>query len=1020
VDAPTSVPQLIERFHQERDYLKAASTKEHLIRKAYIDPLFSALGWDLDYSKQGPLVYREVVEEDALRVEGAMKAPDYAFRIGGQRKFFVEAKKPSVNLQDGHAAAFQVRRYGWSARLPLSILTDFEEFAVYDCRVQPDPGDQSSTARTTFMGYEEYPDRWEEIADLFSREAVLSGSLEAFEQEKPRRGTSPVDQAFLAEIDGWRELLAKEIYRKNQWVSRRDLNYAVQITIDRIVFLRICEDRGIEDYGRLEELLKAENIYKSLCQVFRNADDRYNSGLFHFREETDREESPDGLTLELEVEDKPLKRIIRRLYYPQSPYQFSVMPVEILGQVYEQFLGKVITITPRHSAVIEEKPEVRKAGGVYYTPAYIVDHIVEHTVGKLVEGKTPRQVSRLKLVDPACGSGSFLIGAYDYLLDWHRQWYVEDGPEKHRKVLYTGPGGEWRLINEEKKRILKNHIFGVDIDPQAVEVTKLSLLLKVLEGETDQTITRQLAGMQERALPDLDDNIKCGNSLIGPDFYNKTQMSFLDEEEEYRINVFPWQETFPQVFKGQSPGFDAVIGNPPYIRIQALKEFAPIEVEYYKEAYRTAARGNYDIYVAFVEKGLSLLRRGGRLGFILPHKFFNAQYGRPLRTLVSEGHYLEEVIHFGHQQVFSGASTYTCLLFLNKAGEKQFRFIKVNDLLEWRVKREAVEGNLPSEVVTPDDWNFVVGRGANLFNTLSQMSVKLGDIAHLFVGLQTDADDVFIVEERRREDGRVLCWSRATGDHHWFEDDHIKPFLKGSLNIKRYQLSNVNKRLIFPYEVLDGKSVLLGAEQYQQLHPLTWAYLELNRDRLASRNKGKMGGEWYGYVYKKNHTRFTIPKLLVPSIATGSSFAPDLDGRYYFVGSGGGGGGGYGLTLTEGSMDEYLYLLGLLNSRLMSTFVKMISTPYRGGYIALNRQYIEHLPIRTIDFTNPNDKALHDQVIALVEKMIELHQRLSAVRSPTDRNFLQRQINATDHQIDLLVYELYGLTDEEVEIVERG
>jgi type I restriction-modification system DNA methylase subunit len=359
--------------------------------------------------------------------------------------------------------------------------------------------------------------------------------------------------------------------------------------------------------------------------VFRDADDRYNSGLFHFREETDREESPDGLTLELEVEDKPLKRIIRWLYYPQSPYQFSVMPVEILGQVYEQFLGKVISITPRHSAVIEEKPEVRKAGGVYYTPAYIVDHIVEHTVGKLVEGKTPRQVSRLKVVDLSCGSGSFLIGAYDYLLDWHRQWYVEDGPEQHRNVLYAGPGGEWRLVNEEKKRILKHNIFGVDIDPQAVEVTKLSLLLKVLEGETDQSITRQLAGIQERALPDLDDNIKCGNSLIGPDFYNKTQMSFLDEEEEYRINVFPWQETFPEVFKGQSPGFDAVIGNPPYIRIQALKEFAPIEVEYYKEAYRTAARGNYDIYVAFVEKGLSLLRRGGRLGFILPHKFFNAQ-----------------------------------------------------------------------------------------------------------------------------------------------------------------------------------------------------------------------------------------------------------------------------------------------------------------------------------------------------------------------------------------------------------
>ena len=227
-----------------------------------------------------------------------------------------------------------------------------------------------------------------------------------------------------------------------------------------------------------------------------------------------------------------LKDIFKDLYYPDSPYEFSVLPADILGHIYEQFLGKVIRLTPAHRAVVEEKPEVRKAGGVYYTPTYIVDYIVKHTVGKLIEGKTPNQVSKLRVLDPACGSGSFLLGAYQRLLDWHLAWYSENEPEKHRKgrktKIFQGPGGDWRLTTAEKKRILLNNIYGVDIDLQAVEVTKLSLLLKVLEGENEETLGKNLRLFHERALPDLGQNIKCGNSLIGPNFYENRQLSLID------------------------------------------------------------------------------------------------------------------------------------------------------------------------------------------------------------------------------------------------------------------------------------------------------------------------------------------------------------------------------------------------------------------------------------------------------------------------------------------------------------
>ena len=275
----------------------------------------------------------------------------------------------------------------------------------------------------------------------------------------------------------------------------------------------------------------------------------------------------------------------------------------------------------------------------------------------------------------------------------------------------------------------------------------------------------------------------------------------------------------------------------------------------------------------------------------------------------------------------------------------------------------ALAALIPADRATAAEWNFTVGAGAGLFGKLRAMPVKLGDMADLFVGLQTDADDVFILEEVRQDNDKVLCRSKATEREHWFENDHLKPFLKGSLNIRRYELADATKRLIFPYEKRSGKPALIDAKDYQQRYPLTWTYLEENQKRLIARNKGQMGHEWHGYVYKKNHIRFHLSKLLVPSIATGSCFAADLEGRYYFVGSGGGG-GGYGITLNEDSKFSYLYVLGLLNAQLLSAFLKSISTPFRGGYITLNRQYIEQLPIRPINFADTADVAHHDRMVA--------------------------------------------------------
>ncbi len=371
--------------------------------------------------------YREVIVEDSLEMgrNEAQKAPDYVFRMGRDRKFFAEAKKPGVDIKTAISPAYQLRRYAWSAKLPLSVLTDFHEWAAYDCRIRPSDRDKSSAARLTYMTYEEYADRWHEVWDVFSREAVWGGSFDNFAQgSRGKRGTSEVDAEFLKEIEGWRNSLAHNIALRNPDLTIDEMNDAVQRTIDRIIFLRMAEDRGVEPYGRLQRLAEGDDIYPELIKLCRKADARYNSGLFDFSK------SGDHVTPDLVLDDKALKPILTDLYFPQSPYAFSVLPVEILGNVYEQFLGKVIRLTAAHQAKVEEKPEVKKAGGVYYTPAYIVNYIVKNTVGKQVEGKSPKQLKGFRVLDMACGSGSFLLGAYQFLLDHYLAWYIANEPEK--------------------------------------------------------------------------------------------------------------------------------------------------------------------------------------------------------------------------------------------------------------------------------------------------------------------------------------------------------------------------------------------------------------------------------------------------------------------------------------------------------------------------------------------------------------------------------------------------------------
>lgn len=1014
---PARLLALVDTFGRNLESYLDPDYKETELRREFLDPLFTALGWDMDNAAGYAEAYKDVVHEETLKISGvAATAPDYSFRIGGTRKFFVEAKKPSVKIKDDPAPAAQLRRYSFSAKLPLGVVTDFHEFAIYDTRQRPREGDKASAGRIFYCTFDQYAAKWDEIAAIFSKDAVLRGSFDKYAAtSKGKRGTSEFDDEFLADMEHWRDLLARNLALRNT-LTERELNFAVQRVLDRVIFLRIAEDRGIEPYGQLQALTAGPKIYPRLTEIFERADFRYNSGLFHFATEKGRDESPDKLTLGLTLDDTTLKEIIGALYWPKSPYAFAVIPADILGHVYEQFLGKVIHFTSDHRAVVEEKPEVRKAGGVYYTPTYIVRYIVEQTVGPLVAGKSPKQIEHLAVLDPACGSGSFLLGAFEFLLDWHLAYYTAHDPsawakKKQPPIYETAPNalglgrgtGNWQLTTAERKRILVAHLYGVDIDAQAVEVTKLSLLLKVLEGEA-----RELRGKQldfHRVLPDLGHNIKCGNSLIGSDFYSQTELPAFDDEARLKLNAFDWPYEFKPIM--DHGGFDAVIGNPPYVRIQTISDSDPAAAAYLGNHYSAAKSGNYDLYVVFAERALALLNKSGLLGYILPHKFFNAKYGAGLRELLSTGRHVKRIVHFGHQQVFEGATTYTCLLFLQRAPADFLDFISVESLETWRSLPAAAGTQFPSAKLTANDWVLV---GGALLEKLQAHPVKLEHVtSRIFQGIKTSADKIYIVDERRSSKNSVFVWSPQLEAEFELEPGLLHPLVKGG-DSRRYSLTTTKRLILFPYK--GGR--LISSADLATRFPLTWAYLNANKRYLENREDGKMRGEkWYGYVYPKALEVMALPKIFTPDIAPLPAFSYDQSGTRFFTG---GVSGGYGVLPVEGVSSAGL--LGLLNSKVLGWIIAQTATQMRGGYFSFEARFIRSLPIRLPK--SAAEKSQHDTLVTHVERMLKLQADLAAAKSPDAQTRLQRDIAATDRAIDRLVYQLYGLTAEEVALVEAA
>lgn len=980
-----TIKQLIEKYIADRDYYLTSKYNETLLRSDFLDPFFELLGWDIKNNAGKPTNEREVILEEALKANASehSKKPDYTFRLFSERKFFLEAKKPCVSIESNNDTAKQVRRYGFTAKLKISVLSNFEYLIIYDTSVKVEKDDNHAKALVKKYHYTEYESKFEEIKQLLGKESVYSGEFETeWKEIESKINQYSIDNLFLNQINEWRKALGSEIYKHDPKIDEQQLNDIVQSYLNRVLFLRVCEDRNLEDYQTLLKFANT-NDFKALIKKFVEADKRYNSGLF------------DQLLKDKIVENisSVFWTIIKQLYYPESPYSFSVFSSDVLGSIYEIFLSEKLSVQ-NGSVVLIKKPE-NVDRDIITTPTFIISDILRNTVLKKCEGKMDKEILKLKFADISCGSGAFLLELFQLLNDILIDYYLKNDKSK---LIQTNIN-TYKLPFEIKRQLLLNCIYGVDKDYNAVEAAKFGLLLKLLEGEDVNSTNKT-----KPVLPDLSENIFFGNSLLNP--------KQVDKKNQTEVNPFDFSDL----------RFDVIVGNPPYMKSEDMKNITPLELPLYKTNYDSAYK-QFDKYFLFLEQGINLLAEDGILGYIVPSKFTKVGAGKKLRELLTDKEYLHSIVSFGANQVFADKTTYTCLLILNKKPQKTFEYAEVKNLNSWKLRElsKIKFATKKTKDFSGEVWTLMSPELEAIYNKIINQSISLEKLIgsdNIFNGIQTSATHIYI-HKIVKEDEQYFYFNK--NEKNWkVEKALTRPYYQTDKNdsLYTYRPFKPNSFVIYPYINTNGNIELVDITDLKDNYPFTYEYLLNFKDILVKRDiqpVPKTNDEWYRYGRHQSLDKCEVDtKIVVGILSQNDGYAID----YYKTVLSSGGNAGYAI-ISYNNEKEYsiYYLQAILNSKYVEWVCSLIGSVFRGGYISHGTQVLKKLPIRKIDFSNAEEKALHNKIVETQKELISIYDQIDAnagnkrALTPLQNQFAREKAN-----LEKLLAKLYDLGDDDLQI----
>lgn len=977
--AKSKIKELVQKYHDSRnDYLKA-SYNETQLRTDFLNPFFEILGWDIQNNNRKSTNEREVLVEEALRedIDSNTKKPDYTFRLFSERKFFLEAKKPNVNINSDPEPAKQVRRYGFTAKLKISVLSNFEYLAIYDCSRKVDESDSATKSRVNLYYYREYEKEFEEIQKQLGHSAVYTGDFdETWKSIENQIKLSSVDDLFLKQINEWRLLLGKDIYSHQIQLNEEQLNDIVQSYLNSIIFLRVCEDRNIETYKTLLDFANKED-FEALIRKFKGADKKYNAGLFDH-----------ALTKEILKDNRSaFWQIIKQLYFPESPYSFSVFSSDILGNIYEIFLGEQLKIHNGEIALLKKPEHIDR--DIVTTPTFIIQDILRETVVKHCEGKTDQEILNSSFADIACGSGAFLLEIYQVLHDILVDYYLKHQPSELVQTAIRS----YKLNYETKRKILTNCIFGIDKDYNAVEACKFGLLLKLLENEDNDSLPTPV-------LPNIDENICYGNSLL--------EVEETPTKNQLAIN--------PYDFGGRK--FDVVVGNPPYMATEHMKQLTPLELPLYKSHYHSAYK-QFDKYFLFIERGLFLLKPQGLFGYIVPSKFIKVGAGKKLRELLASSRVIEQIISFGANQIFQNKTTYTCLLILSNAQKEKLSYLEIQSLKDWKTRNITITNYdvVDFEKLDSECWILVSGELKAIHRSIREQSIYLEALIgseNIYNGIQTSANDIYVHKPIDEDDS--FYFFQKNGKNWKIEKEITRPYFKtssGSDSLNTYRPFSPNSFVIYPYLKTDEGIKFVKIDDLKSKYPNAYVYLNFYRDFLNNAKRDikpepETENEWYRYGRHQSLEKCDVPaKIIVGILSQGNKYAID----YHRTLISSGGTAGYCMiTLPEKTSYSIYYIQALLNSKYLEWFSALQGEVFRGGYIARGTKVLKKLPIRNIDFDNKDEKKLHDKIACIQKSLIQLQGQLDKnIGNDRELTRLKRQFVNNKTNLDKELRNLYGL-----------